>query len=337
MKKAIVLIQLGTPDHPTPSSVGRFLREFLSDPYVINLPWLARMLLVNGIIVPFRRHKSAKAYQKIWSEQGSPLRYHSEALQQQLQAAVGIDTTVKLAMRYGSPSIAQVLTELDQAACSDITILPLFPQYAAATSATALNQVMQYYAGKPRVPSLRMIHDFYDHPSFIQAWTQHIQKHVANQPVDHMVFSYHGLPVRQVKDSELGEVACDQQKPCPAIFQNNRFCYRAQCYATTRAIMSQLDQPHSVAFQSRLGRIPWIQPYLENHLQTLRDQGIEHLAIASPSFVADCLETVEELGIRTKETWMAMGGKSFLLIPSLNSQPEWVGALQEIARLNRAK
>ena len=329
MQTAIVLIQLGTPDEPSPQAVGRFLREFLSDPYVVNLPWPVRKLLVNAVIVPFRRHKSAHAYQAIWTAHGSPLRYHSEQLAHQLQQALGNTGTVKLAMRYGTPSIAQVLSELDKNAFQRIVVLPLFPQYAAATTATALNEVMQHYRGKQRIPSLHMIHDFYDHPHFIKAWAHRIDSHLQNHNIDHILFSFHGLPVRQVQANCQEHAACDMQGACPTIHRNNRFCYRAQCYTTTRAITAALKQnhSHSVAFQSRLGRIPWIQPYLEDHLHLLYKQGIRKLAIASPAFVADCLETLEELAIRTAATWRNMGGDTCTLVPSLNSEPEWVEAI----------
>lgn len=331
--KACLLVQLGTPDAPTPSAVGRFLTEFLGDGRVITLPWLWRQLLVRGVIVPFRRKASAKAYQAVWTHAGSPLRVHSEALVTKVQAQLGDEMTVALAMRYGQPSMSQVLDALMATGCDELAVLPLFPQYASATTASVFEVVMRYFAGQNNVPTIQWVHDFFDQPDFIAAWVHRIQRALGNQAIDHLLFSYHGLPVSQVKASESGNVPCDQVAPCPAMQNagayNNRYCYRAQCYATTRAITQHLPEglAHSVSFQSRLGRVPWIKPYTEVHLQSLFDQGVRHLAVVSPAFVADCLETIEELGMRAKDQWLAMGGASFTLVPCLNADQLWVQAV----------
>jgi ferrochelatase len=331
-KTGVLLVQLGTPAEPSAKAVGSFLREFLSDPKVVDLPGPLRWLLVNAIIVPFRRGQSAHAYQSIWTEQGSPIRQHTVALTEAVAAHFDEHTIIRYAMRYGSPNIASQMQSLDALGCDHIIVLPLFPQYARATTASVFDAAFKALQSFASRPTLHLINDFYTDTGFINAWVAQIHDHLSGRQVDHIVFSYHGLPEQQIKRVEKGPVTCDMRQPCPSISANNRYCYRAQCYATTHAITQQLniDCQHSVAFQSRLGRIPWIQPYTEEHLVTLREQGVRHLAIASPAFVADCLETLEELGMRAKEQWQELGGEQFHLIPCPNAQPAWATAVANL-------
>lgn len=331
-KHGVLLVQLGTPDSPSPQSVGQFLKEFLMDPKVVNLPAPLRHVLVQGLIVPFRKGQSAKAYQAIWTEQGSPLRVHSEALCEKMKTIQHDGMPIELVMRYGEPSIANGLKKLLDEGCDHITVLPLFPQYADATTGSVNKAVHGYFDTQTIVPSLTFINDFYDHPAFIDAWVARIRPFLEGQAVDHIIYSCHGLPVKQVQAAERGQVDCNHCDACPAIHTQNRFCYRAQCYATTQAIAKKLQAhcPHSVAFQSRLGRIPWIQPYFDEHLKQCLEKGVRHLLIVCPAFVADCLETLEEIGIRAKEDWLAMGGTSLRLVPSLNATDAWVNAVRKL-------
>lgn len=331
-KHGVLLVQLGTPDSPSKNAVGQFLKAFLSDPKVVNLPTTWRYLLVHGLIVPFRRGQSAKAYEAIWTEAGSPLRVHSEELCHKVREAQADHTPIQLAMRYGEPSIAQGLRQLLDEDCEHITVLPLFPQFADATTGSVNKAVQDFFDTQTIAPSLTFINDFYDHPAFVNAWAQRIQPFLEGQAVDHIIYSYHGLPVKQVQAAERGKVDCNHCDACPVIHTQNRFCYRAQCYATTHAIATKLQAhcPHSVAFQSRLGRIPWIQPYFDEHLKQCLDKGVRHLLIVCPAFVADCLETLEEIGIRAKNDWLAMGGASLRLVPSLNATEPWVDAVRKL-------
>ncbi len=329
MKKGILLINLGTPDAPTTSAVRRYLREFLTDPRVIDIPRIARYLLVYGVILPFRPKRAKEAYAKIWTKEGSPLRMHGEQLVKKLTAALGDGYVVSLGMRYGYPSIEKGLQLLLAAQCEEITVIPLFPQYSSAATGSALEKFFQIIRTKNNIPHLKIWSSFYQSPQFIQAYAEKIRTQLMGQKIDHLLLSYHGLPVRHMKKAGCS-VGC-VTAPCPAIQADYAYCYRAQCYATSRAIAAQLDWPvaeYSTAFQSRLGRTPWIFPYTDEILVALIAQGVRHLAVACPSFVADCLETLEEIGLRAKAQWLALGGESLHLVPCLNTDPLWVTALK---------
>ena len=334
--KGVLLIQLGTPTAPTTSTVRRYLREFLSDPWVLDMPAAARWALLNLIILPFRPKKSAHAYQQIWTEEGSPLMIHSVALADSLGQALGQNHTVALAMRYGQPSIANALERLDAAGATEIIVLPLYPQYAMSSTGTGLAALYLEAATKIVVPPLRVIPDFYDHPLYLDACAELIEKERTSFEPDHILFSYHGLPERQVKKSDRsGQHCLADDSCCDRITQANRSCYRAQCYATTRGLSDRLDlatEDHSVGFQSRLGRTPWIQPYTNEILVDLANQGVKRLLVTCPSFVADCLETLEEIGIRAKTDFLAAGGEELRLVPCLNSEPQWVQAVASMVQ-----
>lgn len=333
-KKAVLLINLGTPDDCRPQAVRRYLREFLNDPRVIDLPTAIRIPLVNALIVPFRFKKSAAAYAKIWGPDGSPLLTNTEKMQAALAAVLGPDYQVELGMRYGKPSIFTALEKIRDA--SELLVFPLFPQYSSAATGSAIEKVLSYVMRRWNVPALHVVRDFYNHPGFIAAYADVIREHTANKKIDLLLFSYHGLPERHIAKSEC-QAVCDHINACPVIDDKNRFCYRAQCYATSELLAEKIGlslEHYAVAFQSRLGRTPWIKPYTDQLLPELVQKGIKNIAVACPSFVADCLETLEEVDIRTREQWHAAGGQTFYFIPCLNFSPIWIKALAEIVTAN---
>ncbi len=330
-----MLINLGTPDAPNTPDVRRYLKEFLSDPRVIDINPLGRWLLLNLFILPFRPAKSAAAYKKVWMQDGSPLLVYGRALQNGVQASLNKKAPgryeVRLAMRYGQPSIPSVLQELLQHDLERLLVLPLFPQYSSAASGSALERVLELVARSWNVPSVDTFDAFYDAPAFINAFRDVAAPLLEAFAPDHVLFSYHGLPERQVKKSDTTGTHCLASATCcETITPANRFCYRAHCVATTKALVQALHLPpqkHSFSFQSRLGRTPWIKPYTDEVLPQLAQQGVKRLAVFSPAFVADCLETVEEIGLRAREQWLSLGGEDLLLIPSLNDNPVWVEGL----------
>lgn len=326
MTKGVLLINLGTPDSPSTKNVRRYLREFLSDPYVIDTPALVRWLLLNLVILLTRPKKSAEAYQSIWdAERGSPLLFYSQDLCNNVAVALGDDYRVALGMRYGKPSIANAVGQLQD--CDEITVLPLFPQYSLAATETAIQVAKKQLAHLNN--KVTVIKDFYEQPTFIKAQAELIQTALQTTSTSSrkVIFSYHGLPERQIHKAASCELLCDMQAACPKISTQNRDCYRAQCYATSRALATQLalnESDYLTTFQSRLGRIPWIKPYTDHSLTELAKQGIKHLVIACPSFVCDCLETLEEIGMQAQEQWQAEGGETLTLVPCVNSMADWV-------------
>ncbi len=332
----VLLVQLGTPDAPRPREVRRYLREFLSDPRVLNMPAIARKLLLEGVILPTRPRKSAAAYAKIWTDAGSPLMVHSQALALGVSKALGSDFEVVLAMRYGQPSIAAGLERLGDADVDRVLVLPLFPQYSAATTASVLAHVQEEQSRYWDVRPLTTIGDFFDDPAFIDAWRQVAGDALDGYEADHVLFSYHGLPESQIRESDpTGTFCLAQDDCCAAIRTANRNCYRAQCHRTTALIVDALGldpAATTTSFQSRLGRTPWIKPYTDEVVHELRDRGVEHLAVLSPAFVADNLETLEELGMQLAEQWAELGGQSMKLVPSLNDHPAWVEAVAALVR-----
>lgn len=329
-QQGVLLINLGTPDNCDAKSVYRYLTEFLNDPRVIDLPIWLRWPLVNLLIVPLRHKKSAAAYQKIWTAASSPLLRHGQQLQQALSQALGKDYQVELGMRYGNPSIKAALQNLQH--CSRITVIPLFPQYSSAATGSAIEKLLSVAAKQWNIPELVIKKDFYNDPRFIAAYADVINKNISNKKLDLLLFSYHGLPERHI-DKSLCQAKCDRVNACPSITQENAFCYRAQCFATSRLLAQTLgldEKKYRVAFQSRLGRTPWIKPYTDLLLPELIQQGITNIAVVCPSFVADCLETLEEINIRAREQWQALGGGEFTFIPCLNEEPLWVKTLADM-------
>ena len=334
IKTGVLLVNLGTPDKPTIPSIRKYLKEFLMDKYVIQVPWIIRVILVYGFILPFRPAKTLKAYQAIWTNQGSPLLTLSQDLIVQLEEKLGESYQVELAMRYGSPSIENALNKL-QKTCNKIMIIPQFPQYAESTTRSLYQVIFKYFLKQSAIPELLMIRDFYDMPVFIQAQANQLKLAIAKQNFkpEYYLFSFHGLPENHVK--KIDKVPCDLSKSFPAININNLYCYRAQCYETAHLLAKELnlsELQYQVSFQSRLGRTPWIKPYTDHVLPALREQGIKNLVVACPAFTIDCLETLEEINIRGKEQWQELGGEGFLVSPCVNSDVNWVQGLSDLIR-----
>lgn len=329
MKHGLLLINLGTPNSIDVSSVRTYLREFLTDKRVIDLPALVRYVLVYAFILPFRAKRSAHAYQSVWTEQGSPLLCHSQNLVAQVQKEVGPESKVVLGMRYGKPSILAALEQLKH--CDSIIILPLYPQYSSAASGSSIEEVLHIISSWDLIPSVTIIRDFYQHPAYIKAQVQTIKMHLKEKT--QVLFSYHGIPERQITKSSC-KIIC--QEACPTLRDGIQGCYRAQCYETSRLLAKELglsDKSYGTAFQSRLGKTEWIKPYTDKVLIELAAKGVKQLVIVCPSFVADCLETLEEVGIRAKNQWLALGGEELHVIPCMNTDPLWVNAIVEIANL----
>ena len=328
MKKGLLFINLGTPSNPDVRSVRRYLREFLADKRVITLPTPLRYLLLYGFILPFRAKQTTHAYQQIWTSDGSPLLLNSLALQKKVEALVNDEYIVSLGMRYGEPSIETALTQLKT--CSEITVLPLYPQYSSAATGSSIEAVLTLLANKATLPSLRIIRDFHQHPDFIAALAAILKPYQLTH--DYILFSYHGLPEQHLIQGGC-ELRC--QSACPPTLDSDNSCYRAQCFQTTRSVANQLQlntEQFSTSFQSRLGKTPWIKPYTDEVLADLANRGIKRLAIICPSFVADCLETIEEIGIRANEQWLKLGGEQLTLVPCLNDSDLWTTAILKIIR-----
>lgn len=331
-----LLINLGTPDAPQTPEVRRYLREFLMDPRVIDIHPIARWFLVQGIIAPFRAPKSAKAYQKIWGPEGSPLMTHTLQLAAGVQAQLGDEYKVEVGMRYGKPSIPHALEKLAAHGVKEIRALPLYPQYAASSTGTAEDAVLGFIRGKKDFPEVRFIPPFFDHSGFIQSWVDIAGPLLEGFRPDHYLFSFHGLPERHILKEDISKKHCLQTPDCcERMVPANGMCYRAHCFQSAKGIAAALQIPRenfSIAFQSRLGRTPWIQPFTDLLIREFPDRGIRRLAVFCPSFVADCLETLEEIGIRGKSDFIAAGGEELLLIPSLNSNPTWTRTVAQMLR-----
>ncbi len=315
----------------------RYLREFLSDPRVLDIDPLLRTLLLNLVILPSRPRKSAAAYRTIWSPtRGSPLLYHSRDLAEAVRRRLGQPWRVELAMRYGHPGIAPALRRLQGAGASRIYALPLYPQYATSSTGSCLEAIYRAAASLTVPAPITILPAFYDDPGFIRASAALAAEALEGERCEHVLFSFHGLPERQVVAADFGGTHClEHPGCCEAITPASRFCYRAQCYATARALAAALELEEgrwSVSFQSRLGREPWIRPFTDERVPELAGQGVRRLAVICPSFVADCLETLEEIGLRAREAFRAAGGEELVLAPCLNSDPRWADAVADMAR-----
>jgi ferrochelatase len=331
----ILLVNLGTPDAPRPAEVRRYLREFLGDPRVLDMPALARWLLLHLVILPFRPRRSAAAYAKIWTPRGSPLRCNGQDLRDAVAKELGPDYAVVLGMRYGRPSLREAADHLARADVARILALPLFPQYAEAATGSAVARLREEMA-RVDAPPVEVLPPFYAEPRFVAALAGLAAPRLAAFRPDHVLMSYHGLPERQVRSSDASGSHCLARPDCcDAIGVANRRCYRAHCVATTRALAGALGlarEKHSFAFQSRLGRTPWIRPFTDQELPLLAARGVRRLAVLCPSFVADCLETLEEIGIRARASWESLGGEALELIPCLNADSAWVRTIADWMR-----
>jgi protoporphyrin/coproporphyrin ferrochelatase len=327
--KGVILINLGTPDAPTPEAVGVYLREFLMDGYVINLPKPLRWFLVNIMIVPRRKYQSAEAYRKVQMPGGSPLLVHTRALAEEVATRLASDGDrylVEYAMRYGNPSIASALKKLCVQDVSEILVLPLYPQYAESSFETAVLETKKRAAELGCADRLKFISPFYDSPEFLNAFGARVVADLKSHPVEHVLFSFHGLPERHV--TRFHPNHCLQRSDCcDQLSEINRNCYRAQCFYMVRAIAKQAGleaSGYTISFQSRLGRARWIEPNTEDVLKNLAHLGVKEIAVTCPSFVADCLETVEEIEMRGRKIFIDAGGNDLRLIPALNADPMWV-------------
>jgi ferrochelatase len=329
MKKGLLLLNLGTPDCADIPNVRRYLREFLSDKRVIDLPIFLRYLLLYAVILPFRPKQAAHAYQAIWTTEGSPLRVYSLGLVTRLQACLPENYQVALGMRYGNPSIATALKQL--ANCDELIVLPLYPQYSSAATGSSIENVLRTIAIQNTHPNLTIIRDFYQDRGFINAQATLIKPYL---DADYFLFSYHGIPERHLIKSGCLKVC---KEPCNVNIPYPLTCYRAQCYDTSARLANVLNlstKRYTTSFQSRLGRTPWIKPYTDLVLPQLAQQGIKRLVITCPSFVADCLETLEEIGVRARLQWQQLGGESLTLIPCVNDSDGWVNAIIKLCRLD---
>ena len=335
-RAGLLLVNLGTPDSTDPADVRRYLREFLSDPRVLDIPAWRRFIVLEAFILPFRPKASAEAYAKIWTERGSPLLFHTEDLAAKVRARVGDRAVVEVAMRYGRPSIGSALDRLRAAAVDRIVVFPLYPQYSSAATGSSVERVFEIAAARWNTPYLQVVPPFYEHPAFLDACARVAAPVLSAGPADAVLFSFHGLPERQVKKSdESGSHCLASADCCDRIVEANRNCYRAQCFATARGLAERLGVPPDkriVCFQSRLGRTPWIKPYTDELLTALPARGVRRAVILSPAFVADCLETLEELGIRAAATFRAAGGEELRVVPAVNSEDGWADGVVSLVR-----
>jgi len=331
MSAGILLINLGSPDSPSVGDVRRYLREFLMDGRVIDTPWPLRTAIVYGCILPFRPKESAHAYQSVWTKEGSPLIAICRRVQAQLQERVGIP--VELAMRYQNPSIEDALGKLADQDVEQLLLIPMFPHYAMSSYETAVERVKELLARHAPRMTLTVQPPYYDAPGYISALTASAAGYL-NDGYDHLLFSFHGVPERQIKRSDPTGCHCLKSGNCCEVSSPaHATCYRAQCFKTVKAFVSQANIPatkYSIAFQSRLGRDPWLAPSTEGELQRLASSGVKKLLVICPAFVADCLETIEEIGMRGRDTFLEAGGQRFTQIPCLNEHPLWLAALEKI-------
>jgi ferrochelatase len=334
-KTGLLLVNLGTPEAPTAQAVRPYLREFLMDARVITIPGPMRWMLVNGIIAPFRAPKSAHAYESIWWESGSPLLVISEQLTEKVRARLP-SVPVELSMRYGEPSIGAGLEKLVSAGAERVIVFPLYPQAASATTGSVVQKVMDELREWWSIPAVCVVPPFYDHDAFIDAQVTVGRPHLDELKPDHVVFSFHGVPEDHVLRSDRSGAHCLKSDDCCAqLTETNRFCYRAQCHATGRALAKALDlkdDAYTITFQSRLGRAEWIKPYTAATVEALARAGTKKLAVFCPAFVADCLETLEEIGVEAAGDFKANGGEAFIQIPCVNAHDAWADGVVQLTR-----
>ncbi len=328
-RTAVLLINLGTPDSPSVADVRSYLSQFLNDPRVIDIGYLARKALVNLMIVPFRAPKSAKIYKQLWTNEGSPLLIYSEQARQRLQESLGESYRVYLAMRYKYPSIPDVLETIRRNNHEKIIVIPMFPQYASASTGSVHEEVMKTVRKWWLIPEIRFVSQYYDHPDFINAFVSRAGSHKLDA-YDHILFSYHGLPERQVEKIHNGP--CSTYRCEHEVNDQNRYCYRAACYATSRLLADALNIPHTrytVTFQSRLDN-KWLMPFSDEVVIQCAKKGMKNLLVFSPAFTADCLETLIEIDVEYRELFRQHGGQNLELVESLNDHPSWINCLRDL-------
>ncbi|EGV42986.1 ferrochelatase [Bizionia argentinensis JUB59] len=331
MKKGVLLVNLGSPESPEPKDVKKYLGEFLMDERVIDVPLWARTLIVKGIVLNTRPKASAAAYKKIWWEEGSPLIVLSEQLQDKVQE--NVDFPVALAMRYGSMSIKKGLQELVDKGVDEIFLVPLYPQFAMATTETILvlaEELRTEFFPNVTIDSLPA---FYNNPEYIGVLSDSIARHLEGKTYEHLLFSYHGVPERHIRKRDITKSHCTIDGSCCATpSPAHEFCYRHQCLEVTRLVAEKLgfeDGTYSSSFQSRLGFDQWLLPYTDRTIERLGKEGVKSMAIVTPAFVSDCLETLEEIAMEGEEIFQEMGGQGYTTIPCLNTDAPWVNLLSK--------
>ncbi len=331
MKEAVLLLNLGTPDSPSTHDVRKYLTQFLNDERVIDINAFGRFVLVNGIIVPFRAPRSAGLYKNIWTENGSPLLFHSLALKDKLQKVLGENYTVELAMRYQSPSMESVLERMKKQGYRKITVFPLFPQYASSSTGSALQRFMEIVSKWWVIPELKIISQYFDNDNYINCVVNRAKKYDLNN-YEHIVFSYHGLPERQVDKVYEDGYLCKDHNCETELNDSNYYCYKAGCYQTTKAIVQKLNIPegkYTLSFQSRLND-KWLKPFSDKVIEDLAKKGAKNILVFSPAFTADCLETIYEISTEYQEIFHKHGGNKVQLVESLNSGDDWVETIKGI-------
>ncbi|MEE1947216.1 ferrochelatase [Pedobacter sp. KR3-3] len=335
-KKGILLVNLGTPDSPEVKDVKKYLDQFLMDGRVIDIPRFNRNLLVRGLIVPFRSPKTSKLYKEIWNEKGSPLLYYSKVQTAMLQEQLGDEYQVELAMRYQNPSIESALANLKTGLVESIRVIPLFPQYASASTGSVIQLIMELVGKWHTIPNISFVNSFHDNQLMIEVFAENARKHNP-ESFDHVLFSFHGLPERQIDKSDYVAKSYNFRDVSQREDYNdgNKFCYLAQSYHTAKLIAKELNidrKDYTVCFQSRLGKEPWVQPYTTDVLKRLAREGKKRLLVFSPAFVADCLETLYEITVEYHEEFRELGGEHVQLVESLNDHPKFVEALVAMAK-----
>ncbi len=323
--KGVLLVNLGSPESPTPKDVKPYLDEFLMDKYVIDVPYWLRAFLVRGIILRTRPKKSAEAYARIWTKDGSPLIVISKKMHQKVQQLV--DIPVALAMRYGTMTIEKGLTELYSKGVKEVMLFPLYPQHAMASTVTILELAEQIRKEKFPDMALKIVPAFYNKQDYVKVLAESIKNHLKEFDYDHLLFSYHGIPKRHIRKTDITKGHCTiDSKCCVTSSPAHEFCYRHQCYETTRQVVEYLGIPNdkfSQTFQSRLAGDKWLTPYTDVEINKMPSKGIKKLAVVTPAFVSDCLETLEEIAMEADEQFKHHGGEQFKAIPCLNDEDAW--------------
>lgn len=334
MSKGVLLINLGTPDSPSRKDVYKYLKQFLLDPRVIDYSWLARNALVRGIIAPFRSKSSSDLYKRLWTEDGSPLKYYGVKVATGVQNVLGDGYEVELAMRYQSPSIENAFLRLKEKNVSEITVFPMFPQYASASTGSAHEEVMRVVSNEWIVPNLKFINSYYNDHRVVKLYADKARKYDLTS-YDHFVFSFHGIPVRHLTKADHNNYCQKVKDCCLTMCDKNQFCYSSQSYATAFAIADELgfarDQ-YTISFQSRLGKEVWTQPYTSDVLEHCAEKGMKRILVFSPAFVSDCLETTIEILYEYQEEFVEAGGEKLDLVESLNDDPAWIKIIAEMVQ-----
>lgn len=333
-RRAVLLLNTGSPEAPTPRALRQYLRRFLGDPRVVDLPWIVRTVLVEAVIAPVRAFRSARRYRRIWTPEGSPLDLYTAAQAQGLRSRLR-GTTVAYAMRYGTPSIESVIAEFGRQSITEIVLFPMFPQYASATVGATVTEVYRCVGKLAYVPSVHVVPPFFVDDGYIDSVASRINDSLAGFGADHLLLSYHGLPVRQLERStRVTGGSCVLGECCATLRADNHACYRAQCFATSRALAKRLPAglPVTTVFQSRISGTEWCGPHLEDRIIELAKSGVRRVAVALPGFLADNLETLHDVAIDAREAFVAAGGEALLAVPCVNDERRWLDALARLVR-----